>query len=214
MDKEASRDPYQTYYDGNFLGQQSPSKSMKRLSRFFKSNNVKRILDFYCGAGRNSIFLSNQGFELTGFDGSKMAIEKAIEGQRKAKSSASFQIFNYQHALPYEDGYYDAVIAVRAIYQANIQRIREDIEEIRRVTRLRGYLYLESDQRIIWSQRKYWGQSRTSERGTYIHKDGSYYHYFTERELRTFFKGYRIVRFYFNDRKFYVLYQKIESQDC
>ena len=214
MDKEASRDPYQTYYDGNFLGQQSPSKSMKRLSRFFKSNNVKRILDFYCGAGRNSIFLSDQGFELTGFDGSKIAIEKAMECQRNAKSNASFELFNYEHTLPYEDGYYDAVIAVRAIYQANIQRIRKDIEEIRRVTKPRGFLYLESDQRTIWSQRKQWGQTRTPERGTYIHKDGSYYHYFTERELRTFFKGYRIVRFYFNDRIFHILYQKIEHQDC
>ena len=211
---EASRDPYKAYYEGNFLGQQSPSRSMKKLSRFFKSNAVKRVLDFYCGAGRNSIFLSNQGLEVTGFDESKMAIKKALEGQRKAKSNASFELFNYQHRLPYKDEYFDAVIAVRAIYQADIQRIREEIEEIRRVTKSRGYLYLESDQGPIWSQRKDWGQIRTSERGTYVHKDGSLYHYFTKKELRTLFRGYRIVRLYFKDRKFYVLYQKIELQEC
>ncbi len=70
-------------------------------------------------------------------------------------------------------------------------------------------MYVESDQQVIWKAKKLFGQTGTSERGTYIHKDGSYYHYFTEIELRTLFKGYKIIRLYFKDRRFYVLYQKV-----
>jgi ubiquinone/menaquinone biosynthesis C-methylase UbiE len=209
MAKEVQKDPYQPYYEGNYLGQQHPSPSMLKLSRFFKKNEVKSILDFFCGTGRNSIFLSNRDFEVYGFDGSAMAIGKALEAQRKSKTRVEFELINYQGRLPYDDNFFDAVIAVRALYQAKIRKIKEDIEEIRRVTKIRGFLYVESDQQVIWKAKKLFGQTGTSERGTYIHKDGSYYHYFTEIELRTLFKGYKIIRLYFKDRRFYVLYQKV-----
>ncbi len=209
MNKKISKDPYQQYYEGNALGQQFPSPNMVKLSQFFKKNGANKILDFYCGAGRNSIFLSKKGFAVSGFDGSEIAIRKALETQEKVKTQVEFELLEYQGRLPYEDEFFDAIIVVRALYQARIKGIKEAIEEIRRVTKNAGYLYVESDQQIIWKARKSLGQIRTSERGTYVHDDGSYYHYFTKMELRTLFKGYKIVRFYFRDRKFYVLYQKV-----
>lgn len=205
-------DRYRQYYEDNTMGQQFPSPSMEKLSRFFERTGVQKILDFYCGTGRNSIFLSQEGFEVTGFDGSEMVINIALEAQRKNESTVIFELHNNQSGLPYSDSYFDSVIAVRALYQADLSKIKSDIREIRRVTRAGGYLYLESDQVIVWKNRNNWGQIRTSEKGTYVHEDGSYYHYFTKAELRTLFKGFKIIRFFFRDRRFYVLYQKILTE--
>lgn len=208
MNKNTQDDPYLPYYNGDFLGQQRPSSSMPKLSRFFRKNKVTKILDLYCGAGRNSIFLSKEGFDVYGFDRSQLAIKRAKESQTRANTDVVFRVLEYQNKLPYEDGSFDAVIVIRALYQARIQKIKQDIEEICRVMKIGGYLYLESDQQGIWKARRSYGQIRTSERRTYVHSDGSYYHYFTRRELRTFFKGYRIIRFYYKNRRFYVVYQK------
>lgn len=208
MNRNFQNNPYLPYYEGNSLGQQQPSPSMPILSKFFKKNKVAKILDFYCGTGRNSIFLSKEGFEVYGFDASELAIRKANERRRKERTNVAFAVLEYQNKLPYKDDSFDAVIAVRALYQAKVQKIKQDIEEICRVIRSGGYLYIESDQKTVWEERRAYGQVRTSERGTYVHSDGNYYHYFTKRELRTFFNGYRIVRFYYKNRRFYIVYQK------
>lgn len=202
------KDPYEPYYNGSGLGQQSSSKSMDDLSIFFKEKKVKKILDFCCGTGRNSIFLSRKGFDVFGFDRSEIAIQTAIAKQEKDKTNVKFMLFRLKGRLPHEDNFFDAVIAVRALYQARMVDVERYAKEIYRITKTGGYLYIESDQQYTWNRKQSYGQVKTKEKGTYIHEDGDYYHYFTKAEIIRLFRGYSTIRFYFKNRRFQILLQK------
>ena len=182
---------------------------MRNLGIFFKKKKVKRILDFYCGTGRNSIRLAKGGFAVYGFDRSEMAIQMAAEKQKISKTKVKFKLSNLKDKLPYKGEFFDAVIAVRALYQAKMADIERYTREIYRVTKHGGYFYIESDQLYTWRRKKLFGQIKTKEKGTFQHSnDGSYYHYFTKAELRSLFRNYKTIRFYFKDRRYYVLFQK------
>ena len=203
------KDGYENYYKGSGVGQQHPSKSMSNLSTFFKKKGVKRVLDFYCGTGRNSIFLAKGGFKIYGFDKSEMAIQMAMTKQERAKTKVKFKLSRLKGELPYKDSFFDAVIAVRALYQAQMTDIEGYVKEIDRIIKTGGYFYIESDQHFTWQRKRFYGQIKTREKGTYRHgSHGDYYHYFTKAELKRLFRNYKPIRFYFKNRRFYILLQK------
>jgi SAM-dependent methyltransferase len=49
-----------------------------------------RALDIGCGTGHNSIWLAQQGFQVTGVDVSETALQKAKENASKAKAECTF----------------------------------------------------------------------------------------------------------------------------
>jgi len=49
-----------------------------------------KTLDIGCGTGNNSIWLAEQGFEVTGCDASKLAIDKAMEKSNQAGTECAF----------------------------------------------------------------------------------------------------------------------------
>ncbi len=209
------KDPYEAYYRGTNVdvGQHLPSPSMERLGQLFKRNNVRRILDFYCGAGRNAIFLAQKGFDVYGFDRSEMALRELRNKQKAATRKVHLRLLGLTGRLPYKSNFFDAVIVIRALYQARVAEIKRDIKEIYRVTKPGGYVYIESDQQYVWRRRNLYGQRKTDEKGTYQHghgkaRQGDYYHYFTKDELWGFFKDFKFIRFYFKDRRFYVLLRR------
>ncbi len=206
-----STDVYEQYYLGNGFGQQTHAKSMNVLSRFFKNNGVSSVLDFYCGTGRNSFFLSKEGFDVHGFDRSKFALDIATQKQKENKTDVKFNLFELEGKLPYENSSFDAVIIVRALYQAKMDTIRKNVEEISRVTKSGGYVYMESIQHFKdWNSEEHRARVlETEEKGTYQYKDnGSYYHMFTKPEIKELFSDFKTIRFYFRNGHFYVLFQK------
>lgn len=54
--------------------------------------NPCSALDVGCGTGDNAIWLSQQGFRVTGVDALEVAIEKAREKASKAKADCSFEV--------------------------------------------------------------------------------------------------------------------------
>ncbi len=206
-------EPYAEYFKGNGLGQQFPSPSMEKLSAFFEKKRVHNVLDFCCGTGRNSVFLAQKGFSVYGFDASRMALRDVRAKQRKANVNLHLKLLTVDGKLPYEDSFFDAIIIIRALYQARISTIRKNVEEIRRVTKPSGFVYIESNQQWVWERKRNYEQTRTNERGTYQHgRPGNYYHYFTKSELKNLFKEFMTVRFYFKDRRFYALFQKNDDK--
>ncbi|MFQ5909134.1 MAG: class I SAM-dependent methyltransferase [Thermoplasmata archaeon] len=61
------------------------------------------VLDIGCGAGRHSIWLQHEGFDVTGFDSSPLAIELCRE--RGLKKS----ILGEVHRLPFRQGIFDSI---------------------------------------------------------------------------------------------------------
>jgi len=54
-----------------------------------------KALDIGCGTGDNSIWLAEQGFQVTGVDASETAIQKAIEKAFQANVKCSFMVMDF-----------------------------------------------------------------------------------------------------------------------
>lgn len=163
---------------GEFASRE-PSWGVRRFAAFLRGRGAKRVLDIGCGAGRNLIFLAREGFEVHGLDSSKEALRicrerLAAEGLRAALVEADMG------AIPYPDGFFDAAIAIAALYHNTLEGIRRAIAEIHRVLREGGYALLE-----FKSKRSFrYGEGREIEPDTFIHttgEDAGIPHHYSDR---------------------------------
>ena len=77
----------QIYYDKNY------EKECKFVISFLKKKGIKKggnILDLGCGTGGHSIILRKKGFNVTGIDNSKIALEQAKKKFQKANLYGEF----------------------------------------------------------------------------------------------------------------------------
>lgn len=70
------------YAEGRIWGD-APCPSTLMANDHFKTKNVKDVLVPGCGYGRNSLFLAEQGYRVTAFDVSDVAIELATTQARE-----------------------------------------------------------------------------------------------------------------------------------
>jgi SAM-dependent methyltransferase len=181
-----------------------PHMDMLRLSTFFREHAVKRILDLGCGTGRHLAFLSQAGFEVSGLDSSKTALALAMKWLKEEGLEADMQYSRMEEPFPYPAEHFDAVISIQAIHHNRIQEIITTINEIERVLKTGGYIFItvpihgpkpekpEDDWKLQWI-----------ENGTYIPRSGPEsgipHHYFTEEELHEVFRNFRILELYMDD---------------
>lgn len=65
-----------------------------------------KALDICCGVGTNTVYLAQNGFEVTGIDISSKALEYAKEKAEQAKVNIRFMVRNFLE-LPFEDEEFD-----------------------------------------------------------------------------------------------------------
>lgn len=99
-------------------------------------NNLKSVLDVGCGTGRVIEYLSKQGFEVSGCENSKVAIDLArtIHHQKIIKASAT--------KLPFRDDCFDLVIGLSMIEHLSKNDARKFIQESQRVIKPKGFIFL------------------------------------------------------------------------
>src|SRR6266571_6230554 len=104
------------------------------------ANDLKRlgattILDLGCGAGRHSILLGKQGFQVVALDISETAL-KTLDGRLKAASIANVALVKHEMwDLPFIDGYFDGIICTNVLHHGKLVEIKQAIREVRRVMR-------------------------------------------------------------------------------
>ncbi|MCC9604502.1 class I SAM-dependent methyltransferase [Blastopirellula sp. JC732] len=82
----------QRYLEGNLPWDTGlPSTELQKAVMQHKLGPC-RVLDIGCGTGTNSLWLAEQGFEVTGIDLAPLAIERAEQRARDAHSSATFAV--------------------------------------------------------------------------------------------------------------------------
>ena len=112
----------------------------EHLIRFIAKNYYQtdrgstRILEVGCGPGANVWYLSREGFDTYGIDGSPTAIASAKGLLTKDNLSANLMIGDIV-ALPYTDDYFDSVIDNECIYSNDLSDSHRILGEIRRVLR-------------------------------------------------------------------------------
>lgn len=108
--------------------------------QFLKENNVKKILDLGCGAGRHSIPLAEAGFEVTGVD----IAPKALKLLNTKKQDLPIKTIEAEmDELPFVDETFDAIVCINVIHHAKLEKIKKTISEMHRVLKKGGFILLD-----------------------------------------------------------------------
>lgn len=181
-----------------------PHQDIPRLSKLFYEKEVKKVLDLGCGTGRHLVALIRAGFEVSGFDSSKTALELTEKWLKEEELTANLSLCRMEELFPYPDAFFDAVIAIQVIHHNLMKHILATVKEIERVLRIGGYLFItvpilgpkpknpEGDWRL-----------HQIEDGTFIPQSGPEsgipHHYFTENELQKVLRNFKILEMYMDD---------------
>jgi len=116
-------------------------EDMSKIEKIFRDNGVLRILDLGCGTGRHTIYFAERGFDVYGFDFSSYAIKRSAERLKHRKLHAHLMIWDMSTRFPYENDFFDAVIAIRVIHHAQMRVIEHVVSEVSRTTKKQGFFY-------------------------------------------------------------------------
>ncbi|MFX0141366.1 MAG: class I SAM-dependent methyltransferase [Candidatus Hodarchaeota archaeon] len=107
-----------------------------------KKKKFTKILDLACGSGRHLVYLSQKGFAVYGLDFSSEGIKKAKSQLKEKNLHADLIIGSMYEKFPYNNNFFDAVICIRAIHHNLITKIRIAINEIERVLKPNGLIFI------------------------------------------------------------------------
>lgn len=102
-----------------------------------------RVLDVGCGTGRHLLYLAQHGFEVHGFDFSESAISEVEQRLAGVEYDADVRVADFSEAFPYEDGSFDATLAFRSIHHTDLDTITHAVDEIFRVLKPSGLVYVQ-----------------------------------------------------------------------
>ncbi|HEU5379412.1 MAG TPA: class I SAM-dependent methyltransferase [Ktedonobacteraceae bacterium] len=179
----------------------TPSSTVVRLLRYLKDKNVqagRRALDIGCGAGRNSFYLAENGYEVTAIDFARAALDhlqKTLD-ERGGRDRITIQQCDLTNKLPFEDGVFDLAIDIVTTCSLNPEEMRRFERELKRILVPNGiYLsYIHSrDDRYLAAVAP--GQTSYTIEGLMDYT-------WTEDELRTLYKDWDVLAL-----------EKVEKQD-
>ncbi|MFX1482572.1 MAG: class I SAM-dependent methyltransferase [Promethearchaeota archaeon] len=164
----------------------------------------KRVLDLGCGTGRHVIHLTSLGYDVYGFDASPKALSMTQDWLKKKNLTANLVQHLMELPFPYEDDFFDAVISIQVIHHNLLKDIKKTVDEIERVLRPRGLLFvtfpvLRKDSK---GDERSWDLVRIEE-GTYLPQKGLEsgipHHYFTLDEIPKVFHSFQILDIHLDD---------------
>ena len=180
---------WDTLYKERGVVQKEPSPRASEAVKFFRMSRASRILDLGCGTGRHATYLLKNGFEVYGCDSSTVALRIAKEFLPEVE----FQRCD-TGSLPYQDECADGIFCHAVIQHGTLATIRKAIQEIHRVLRTGGALFLT----VTSTEHPEYLTGQEIERGTKINIDAidgdMPHHYFTEQEILDFFGCFVMVK--------------------
>lgn len=160
-----------------------------RAAKMFKEQGYEKVLDLACGTGKHSLYLAKKGFTVYATDIAPSAIEIAREKARNLRLDIDFRVHDMQ-SIPFNDGFFDAVICTWSIHHGTVAQIQQTIAEIYRVLRPGGTVLTDLPAAGTWD----YMQGREIEPDTYIEVNDEErdvpHHYTTREEVLRFFGGY------------------------
>jgi ubiquinone/menaquinone biosynthesis C-methylase UbiE len=139
------------------------------LVEFIEKGLVKKgkALDICCGAGTNTIYLAEKGFDITGIDISPTAIEYAKKKAELAKVKLDLRVHDFLQ-LPFSDQAFDLVFDMGCFHHVKADDRVTFINGVHRVLKKGGNYLLTC----------------------FSYRNGRAWNHFTKRQLIDLFSGY------------------------
>jgi len=187
-----------------------PSPEAIDFLNFLKKRNIRgNALDVGCGNGRNAVLFAKNNFNAYGIDISKSAIELAKKNARINKVKANFDVssvFNLK-----KKNFFDVIIDFGCLHHLRKSQWKKYKKSISESLKKGGYYCLYCFSRNTPYIPKFSPKSKN--RDWYLRKN-HYNHFFTDKELKDFFKKDFIIEKSYESRKgdsqllFQVFYMK------
>ena len=126
----------------------NPSLFAQEFVEELKENKLSKLLEVGCGNGRDSIFFSRAGMNVTAIDVSPSAVELAQGNADKENiTNIRFMVANVEE-LPFADNEFESLFTLSVIHSTNLQKT---IPQIARVVRKGGlvFIYLYADTEYV-----------------------------------------------------------------
>lgn len=141
--KEQAFDPnWEKIYSSREWGKYPYIEIVKFVARNFynKDRENTKILDVGCGTGSHVWYLSKEGFQAFGIDGSKTAIQKGKERLESENLKGNLVVGDILE-LPYENNVFNGVLDNACLYANNEEHTKTILKEIQRVLKNKGLFY-------------------------------------------------------------------------
>lgn len=129
-----------------------PSDEGRAIAERWKNHGVESVLDFGCGLGRHAIFFAQRGFRVSAFDLSQDAVDHLNAWAKRENLPIKTETADMLN-LPYSDNAFDAIFAFHTVFHTDSVGIRKIINEIKRVLKPKGQLYLTLGSKETWAFR-------------------------------------------------------------
>ena len=147
------------------------------------------ILDAGCGRGRNARYLSQAGFTTYGCDLSPVAVAVASASAKASCAPVAYQVADLTF-LPYVDNVFAAGVCVHVLPYHFIANIVKGVQELWRVLRPGGWLYLD----LLHGDDAEYGCGRELEANTFLDPDGVPIHFTSRQEADELLRGFAVQR--------------------
>jgi SAM-dependent methyltransferase len=177
----------------------NPHEEVVSLVPILRQRGARRVLDLGCGAGRHTVYLAREGFEVYGTDNAENGLAHTREWLDRESLSAELEQSDIVH-IPHSADYFDAVISIYVIYHKTYAGMREVVAEIHRVLKPGGLALISLQSRRGWR----YGQGKKIEPHTFVLKDGADagipHHYSDLAEIGELFKRFVIRKIELEER--------------
>jgi len=160
-----------------------------------KREGAKRVLDLGCGAGRHSVLLGKDGFQVVALDISETAL-KTLEDRLKTASIDSVTLVKHEMwDLPFVDDYFDGVICTNVLHHGKLIQIRRATKEVHRVMKKGASAFVIALSTADFRR----GSGKRLEQNTFVftrgEERGIIHHFFPRKELESCFRKFEITSF-------------------
>lgn len=134
-----NQEVWESLYKSNKADLLYPSDALIRLTNYwFRDLKPRKVLDYGFGTAANLIYLVNKGLEVSGLEISDEAIRIAKSRLEDRHLSADLRLTSEGAILPWEGGYFDAVIAWQVLSYNDWDGWRHALSEIDRLLKVGG----------------------------------------------------------------------------